>query len=187
MTKLLKIRMLAALLCTFVASAALAQNPTATGTINATLINSSGLAIAFDSASGGVSLGASGSSAATLNFGTISAYGTVPAGVTRTGPSGGSFTVSTPFNIKVTMGGLNNSPNYTLTAQLAAAAPTGLTYKVDAVTLTTGSQTVQTNGTYGSDVPHTLYLQALTASPSGGGPAVGSQLTGTINFVATSN
>ena len=186
MTKLLKTRMLAALLFTFVASAALAQNPTAQGTINATLINSSGLAIAFDSATGGVPLGASGSSAATLNFGTIAAYGAVPAGVTRTGPSGGSFTVSTPFSVKVTAGGLS-SQSYTLTAQLASAAPTGLTYKVDSVTLSTGSQTVQANGAYGSDVGHTLYLQALTAPASGGGPAVGSALTDTINFTATAN
>ena len=186
MTKLFNTRMLAVLLYTFVASAALAQNPTAQGTINATLINSSGLAISFDSASGGVPLGASGSSAVTLNFGTIAAYGTVPAGVTRTGPSGGSFTVSTPFNVKVTMGGLT-SANYTLTAQLASAAPTGLTYKVDSVTLSTGSQTVQSTGTYGSDVVHTLYLQALTASASGGGPTVGTALTDTINFTATAN
>ncbi len=178
-------RMLVVLLYTFVASAALAQT-TAQGTINATLINSSGLAISFDSASGGVPLGASGSSAATLNFGTIAAYGAVPAGVTRTGPSGGSFTVSTPFNVKVTMGGLT-SANYTLTAQLAAAAPKGLTYKVDSVTLSTGSQTVQSNGMYGSDVGHTLYLQALTAPASGGGPTVGTALTDTINFTATAN
>ncbi len=186
MTKLLKTRMLAILLGTFVASTALAQNPTATGTINATLINSSGLAIVFDSASNGVALGASGGSAATLNFGTIAAYGSLAAGVTRTGPSGGSFTVSTPFNVKVTMGGLT-SQNYTLTAQLSAAAPTGLTYQVDSVTLTTRSQTVQTNGTYGTDVGHTLYLQALTASAGAGGPAVGTALTDTINFTATAN
>lgn len=185
MTKLLKTRMLAALLCAFAASSALGQNPTATGTINATLINSSGLAIAFDSATSGVPLGASGGSAATLNFGTIMAYGSVPAGVTRTGPSGGSFTVSTPFNVNVTIGGIT-SQSYTLTAQLAAA-PTGLTYKIDSVTLTTGSQTVQANGTYGTDVGHTLYLQVLTASPGSGGPTVGSALSSTINFTATAN
>jgi len=186
MTKLWTIRVLAAVLVVFAASAMQAQSPTASGTINATLINSSGLSIAFDSAANGVSLGASGSSAATLNFGTIAAYGAVPAGVTRSGPSGGSFTVSTPFNVKVTMGGLTSS-NYTLTAQLAAAAPTGLTYKVDAVTLTTGSQTVQSNATYGTDVGHTLNLQVSTASPSSGGPTVGTSLSSTINFVATSN
>jgi hypothetical protein len=186
MTKLLKTRMLAAFLCIFAASAAVGQNPTATGTINATLINSSGLAIAFDSATSGVPLGASGSSAATLNFGTITAYGSVPAGVTRTGPSGGSFTVSTPFNVNVTIGGIT-SQSYTLTAQLAAAAPTGLTYKIDSVTLTTGSQTVQANGTYGTDVGHTLYLQVSTASPGSGGPTVGSALSSTINFTATAN
>lgn len=179
-------RMLVFLAAVLAAGAACAQNPTSQGTINAVLINHDGIALIFDSASNGVSLSGSGTGTATLNFGTISAYGSLASGVTRTGPSGGSFTVSTPFSVKVIEGGLN-SRNYTLTAKLTAAAPTGLTYQVDTVTLSTTSHTLQTNGTYGTDVGHTAYLQVSTAASGAGGPAVGTPLTDTINFTATAN
>jgi hypothetical protein len=86
----------------------------------------------------------------------------------------------------VTQGGLA-SANYTLTANLAAAAPTGFSYKIDAVTLTTAAQTIQANGTYNADVAHNLGLVVLTAAPGAGGPAVGSPITATINFTATAN
>lgn len=168
--------------------AALAQNPTATGTINATLVHKNGIALVFDTDPGGVALGNSGSSAATLNFGTVSAFGGVSAGVARvlTPPvNPTSYTVSTFFDVQVILGG--NSPNYTLSAQLAAAAPTGFTYAVDAVTLTTAAQNIQTNGTYNTDVKHSLNLTISTAAPGAGGPAVGTPLTTTINFTATSN
>ena len=81
----------------------------------------------------------------------------------------------------------STSPNYTLTAQLAAAASTGFAYAVDTVTLTTAAQTIQTNGTYGTDVQHTLNLTVSTAAPGAGGPAVGTPILATINFTATSN
>lgn len=165
--------------------AALAQNPTATGTINATLVHKNGIALVFDTDPGGVALGNSGTSAATLNFGTVSAFGVLAAGVTRPTVTAGSYTVRTLFDVQVILGG--NSPNYTLSAQLAAAAPTGFTYAVDAVTLTTGAQNIQTNGTYNTDVQHSLNLTISTAAPGAGGPAVGTPLTTTINFTATSN
>lgn len=165
--------------------AALAQNPTATGTINATLVHKNGIALVFDTDPGGVALGNSGTSAATLNFGTVSAFGVLSAGVTRPTVTAANYTVRTLFDVLVVLGG--NSPNYTLSAQLAAAAPTGFTYAVDAVTLTTGAQNIQTNGTYNTDVQHSLNLTISTAAPGAGGPAVGTPLTTTINFTATSN
>lgn len=165
--------------------AALAQNPTATGTINATLVHKNGIALVFDTDPGGVALGNSGTSAATLNFGTVSAFGVLSAGVTRPTVTAANYTVRTLFDVLVILGG--NSPNYTLSAQLAAAAPTGFTYAVDAVTLTTGAQNIQTNGTYNTDVQHSLNLTISTAAPGAGGPAVGTPLTTTINFTATSN
>jgi leucyl aminopeptidase len=72
-------------------------------------------------------------------------------------------------------------------ANLAAAAPTGLSYKVDAVTLTTVSQTIQVNGAYNADIAHNLDLVVSTAAPGAGGPAVGTPITTTINFTATAN
>ena len=168
-----------------ISAAAVAQT-TATGTINATLINKSGITLIFDTDPGGVALGNNGSSAATLNFGTISAFGPLSPGVTRPTVLAGSYTVRTLFDVQVIQGGLG-TPSYTLTAQLAAAAPTGFTYAVDAVTLTTAAQTIQANGTYNTDVQHSLNLTVSTAAPGSGGPAVGTPLTSTINFTATSN
>ncbi len=164
----------------------LAQNPTATGTINATLINKSGISLVFDTDPGGVGLGNTGSSAASLNFGTVSAFGPLSPGVTRPTVLAGSYTVKTLFDVQVIQGGLV-SPSYTLSAQLAAAAPTGFTYAVDAVTLTTAAQNISTTGTYNTDVQHSLNLTISTAAPGAGGPAVGTPLTTTINFTATSN
>lgn len=169
-----------------VSSALLFAQTTATGTINATLINKSGITLIFDSDPGGVSLGSTGSSVASLNFGTVSAFGPLSPGVTRPTVLAGSYTVKTLFDVQVIQGGLT-TPSYTLSAQLAATAPTGFTYAVDAVTLTTAAQNIQTNGTYNTDVQHSLNLTVSTAAPGAGGPAVGTPLTSTINFTATSN
>jgi hypothetical protein len=163
-----------------------AQNPTATGTINATLNNRNGIALVFDTDPAGATLGATGTSAVTLNFGTISAFGPLSAGVSRPAVTAASFTVRTVFDVKVTQGGLNSN-SYRLLANLAAVAPTGLSYKVDAVTLNTTQQTVQNNAAYGNDIAHNLDLVVSTAAPGAGGPAVGTPLTATINFTATAN
>jgi len=176
----------AALAISMLMSAALFAQTTASGTINATLINKSGISLVFDSDPGGVSLGSSGSSTASLNLGAVSAYGSLSAGVTRPTVGANSYIVQTLFDVQVIEAGLI-SPNYTLTAQLAAAAPTGLTYSVDAVALTTGSQTIQTTGAYNTDVQHTLKLTVSSAAPGSGGPTTGTPLTTTINFLATSN
>ncbi|HEV2987118.1 MAG TPA: hypothetical protein VG759_01655 [Candidatus Angelobacter sp.] len=159
---------------------------TANGTINATLINKSGLTLVFDTDAGGVALGANGSSAASAGFGIISAFGPLAGGVTRPSVGPATFTVQTLFDVNVIEGGLA-SANYTLTANLAAAAATGMSYKVDAVTLTTAAQTIQVNGTYNTDVPHSLGLVVSMSAPGAGGPNVGFPITATINFTATAN
>ena len=170
----------------FLLSSAALSAQTATGTINATLVNKSAIALVFDTAPGNVTLGNSGTSAASANFGIISAFGTLSAGVTRPSVGPATFTVQTTFDVNVIEGGLT-SANYTLTANLAAAAATGISYKVDAVSLTTAAQTIQTNGTYNSDVPHNLGLVVSMSAPGAGGPAVGFPITATINFTATAN
>jgi len=166
--------------------ALLAQNPTATGVINGTLVNKDGIAIVFITDPAGVALGASGTSAASANFGTVSAFGPLSAGVTRPAITAGTFTVRTVFDVQVIQGGLS-STTYTLSAQLASAAPTGFTYAVDAITLTTAAQTVQTYATYNINVAHNLNLTISRAAPGAGGPAVGTPVTATVNFTATAN
>lgn len=166
--------------------ASLTAQTTATGVINGVLINKNGISIQFDSDPAGVTLGASGTNAATANFGTVSAFGSLAAGVTRPSVTAANFTVRTIFDVQVIQGGLN-STTYTLTANLAAAAPTGMNYKVDAVTLTTAAQTIQVNAAYNTDIAHSLDLVILTAAPGAGGPAVNTPITTTINFTATAN
>src|SRR5262252_906545 len=79
----------------------LAQNPTATGVINGTLVNKDGITIIFNTDPAGVALGASGSSAASANFGTVSAFGPLSAGVTRPTVTAATFTVRTIFDVQV--------------------------------------------------------------------------------------
>jgi len=176
----------AALAALLMCGASLTAQTTASGVINGTLVNKNGISIQFDSDPAGVTLGAAGTSAATANFGTVSAFGPLAAGVTRPSVTAANFTVRTIFDVQVIQGGLN-STTYTLTANLAAAAPTGLNYKVDAVTLTTALQTIQVNGAYNTAIAHNLDLVILTAAPGAGGPAVNTPVTTTINFTATAN
>ena len=82
-------------LAAFVFFSAALHAQTANGTINATLVNKSGLTLVFDTAAGGVTLGSSGSPAASAGFGVISAFGPLSAGVTRPTVGPTTFTVQT--------------------------------------------------------------------------------------------
>src|SRR6202000_3503428 len=116
-----------------------------------TLANISGITLQFDAAPAGVTLSAAGTSAATANFGSVSAFGPLSGGVTRHSVTAANYTVRTIFDVQVLEGGLA-STTYTLTANLAAPAPTGLNYKVDTVTLGATAQTIQTNAVYNTDI-----------------------------------
>ena len=186
MKKYISIMRGAALAALMLCGALLQAQTTASGVINGTLVNKNGISIQFDTNAAGVTLGSAGTSAAIANFGKVSAFGPLAAGVTRPSVTAANFTVRTIFDVQVIQGGLN-STTYTLTANLAAAAPTGMSYKVDAVTLTTASQTIQVNGAYNTDIAHNLDLLILTAAPGAGGPAVNTPITTTINFTATAN
>lgn len=186
MKHLAQIRILLAVAALFFGLPLLAQNPTATGVINATLTHKNGIALVFDSDPGGVTLGAAGTSAATLNFGTISAFGPLAPGVTRPSVTATNYTVRTVFDVQVTQGGLN-STTYTLSAQLASVLPTGFSFKIDGVTMVNGPTSIQTNAAYNLDVPHNLDLTVSNAAPGAGGPAVGTPLTTVINFQASPN
>jgi hypothetical protein len=176
----------AALAGLLMCGASLPAQTTASGVINGSLNNTNGIAIQFDSDPAGVTLGAAGTNAATANFGTVSAFGPLPGGVTRPSVTAANFTVRTIFDVQVVSGGLT-STTFTLTASLAAAAPTGMNYKVDTFTLTTASQAIQVNGAYNIDIAHNLDLIVSTAAPGAGGPAVNTPITTTINFTATAN
>src|SRR5580692_6958299 len=87
------------------------------------------LTIFLQSDASGISLGGSGTSAATMSFGSLTAFGgTPPAGVTRSTTST-TWKLSTPFDINVTCSNLLTllpctlliTPTFSLTAQLMSS------------------------------------------------------------------
>lgn len=155
---------------------------TGSGTLTVNLQNGSGIQMVLDSDPSGLALASgSGTSAAQMALGTVSAYMTPPTGVRLTNQTN-SFTLSTYFDVNVSENGVTGS--YTLAALLSAAAPTGITLTLDGYTLSTTSTTISTNGTYATPVQHTLNVAISTASGSSG-PTTGQQITTTISLTAT--
>ncbi len=156
-----------------------AAQVTANGTLTVSATVQSSISMVFISDGSGVALGNSGTNAATLNFGNISAYGTLAANVGRTVAPGTSFTVSTPFDVLVEKSN-SASANYSLTAQLNTAdAVNGWAIGGSAVT-SAAATTLTNTGSYGSNAAYTLALTVPFASAA-------AAINNTINFVATAN
>ncbi len=151
---------------------------TSTGTLTVTATVESSISLTFENDVSGVALTGAGTNAATLAFGTVSAYNTIATvGVTRTlGAS--AFTVSSPFGAKVEKAN-STSANYTLTVALASADATN-TWTVNATVLTTSNQSLGSAYGYGSAVAHTVYLTVPFAAAAGA-------INKVLNFTATAN
>jgi hypothetical protein len=174
---------LAVVIAVALASVRVACAQSASGTVNATLINKSGIALIFHSSTSGVPLTGNGSSNATLPFGTVSAFGTLAtAGVTRPSVTSTNYTIRSYFNTYVSNGGFTA---YTMTASLSAVTP-GITYYIDTTPLSTTSQTIMNlQTTFDQDVQHNLDLMISTANSGSGGPTTNSVISATINFTVT--
>jgi hypothetical protein len=123
------------------------------------------ISLSFESVAGSVPLAGSGTTSATLNFGSVSAFEPLNPGVTRTAGAS-SYTISTRFGVRGThlLGGIL-SPNYTVRARLLSAQP--LTWRVDGVTMSTTAATIATSQPYGPIVPHTLAFVVPFSQPAG--------------------
>jgi hypothetical protein len=165
--------------CLLTSAPALAVSGTATGTLGVTATVASSIKMVFNTDAAGVALGGAGTNAATLAFGTVSAYGTIATpNVTRTATAT-TFTVSSPFDVNVIKAN-SSSTNYTLTAALASADAVN-TWLIGSTTLTTTAQQLTATGAYTTNVPYTL---ALTIPFTVADATV---ISNTINFVATGN
>jgi hypothetical protein len=135
--------------------------------------------LAFVSDPSGITLSGSGTSAASMSFGTVRAFGgTVPSGVSKS-TTASSFTLSTTIDVQVQKGVLDSlSPNYTLTAKLQISDLTN-TWKFNAITLSTTAATITSTGAYGT----TANSFSLTVPFS----AAAGAISNTINFTVTSN
>jgi hypothetical protein len=157
----------------------LASAQTASGTLTVTATVNGSINLVFNSDAAGVALTGSGTNAATLAFGNVSAFGAVAAGVVRT-TTATTFTVSSAVDVNVTKTN-SASANYTLKAQLGAADATN-TWQVGGVTVTNAAAaTVTATGTYAanSNFPVAITVPFTTAS--------GTVISNTINYTATDN
>jgi hypothetical protein len=108
--------------------------------------------LTFQSVPGGVSIVGAGTGIGVLSFGTVSAFETLGAGVSRTNnPS--DYRVSTQFGVR-TVKVLGASTSYTLQARLQSSS--AVTWLVDGVTMSTSPAVVATLQPYGSTLSHTL-------------------------------
>jgi hypothetical protein len=163
-----------------VSSLASAQTATATATLSATATVSGSISCVLNSDPGGVPLGGSGTNAATLNFGSISASGPLSAGVTRPSVTATAFTVRTLADVFTTKAN-TGSANYTLKAQLATADPTNV-WLVNGVAITNAaSATILATGSYAVNIALTVDLTVPTSTPSG------TNISNIINFTCTAN
>jgi hypothetical protein len=124
----------------------------------------------------GITLTGSGTSAVSMSFGTVQAFGgTVPTQVTRT-VGASSWTLSTPIDLQVTQIGISTS--YSLTAQLTVSDAQN-TWKLNAVTLSTGASTITASHAYGT----AAYTFSLTIAFS----AAAGSITNTVDLIVTAN
>lgn len=152
---------------------------TASGTVAVSATVDSSITMVLNSNAAGVALGGS-STAATLNFGNISAYGTIgTAGVTRS-VLAPNFTVSTPFNVVVDKAN-GASAGWTLTAGLAAADATNI-WALNGNVITNAAALLPgaPNAYGGTGTVYTLALTIPLTSSSG-------VISNTINLTATAN
>jgi hypothetical protein len=176
--KLRMIGILAAAAClSFLSLPARATN--ASGTVAVTATVGSSVSLTFVSDPSGITLGGTGTSAATIAFGNVQAYGgSVPSNVTKSVNGTTNWKLSTPFDVVVQVANQSSS-NYTLTAQLNTADGVN-TWQIGSTAVTSASAaSLTTTGAYGT----TVYTLNLTIPFS---EAAGS-ISNTINFVATAN
>src|SRR6185437_4704929 len=158
----------------------LAAAQTATGTLNVSATVTGSINLVFNSDAAGVALtSGANTNAAALDFGTVSAFGAIPATITRT-TTASNFTVSTPVDVLVSKTN-SASANYTLTTPLSTADAAN-TWPVNGTGFTNStSATATAAGTYGTNVPVTLAITVPFTT------AIGTTISNVVNFTATAN
>ena len=175
----------AAVALSLAGSTAKAAN-TASGTLAVTATVTSQIYMIFNSDGSGVALTGAGSNAATLPFGSVSAFSAPPANVTLS-LQATTFTISTPVDVNVRISNpAAASATCKLTAQLASADATN-TWTVGGTAVTSASA---------ATINASLAYQTGNVTTGGVSEAVAiaipyteaaTTISNTINFTATSN
>lgn len=157
---------------------AVAQNPSSTGTLKVNAVVDSSIQMTFVTDPNGVTLGGDGTNDAVLNFGNVSAFGSLATNVTRPSVTATDFTVKTNFGVNVVSAN-SASANY----QLLAALPSnisGFSYTVDSTPVTSTLTLMKDNNGYGT-TSHSISVKIPRDSATKGA------YSDTINFTATAN
>jgi hypothetical protein len=155
-----------------------ASATSATGTVAVSATTVASVSLTFVTDGSGITLGGTSTSAASVAFGSVQAYGgSVPTGVTKSVNGPTNWSLSTPIDVVVEVANQTSS-NYTLTAALQTADSTN-TWALGATNLSTTPSTLTSTGAYGS----TAYTFKLTIPFS----AAAGAISNTMNFTATAN
>jgi hypothetical protein len=161
------------------AAAAAAQTGSGTMTVTATVQGSINLTFVTDPS--GLAVTGTTTSSASLPFGNVRMYGgTVPANVIKTVNSTTSFSLATPFDVRVDLAN-SASATFILTALLATAdaANVWLIGATDISASGTASNLTST-GAYATNVPYTLKITVPASAAAG-------LITNSIGFTAVGN
>jgi hypothetical protein len=146
--------------------------------VTANIVGSLNVTITTDGS--GFLVTGSGSSAGSLALGNVQMYGgTVPTNVTRTTTSTTSFTLATPFDIRVDLAN-DVSSTFGMTANLASADTNGNVYTLGGTTLTTSPLSFATLASYATATSYPFTVTILAANNSG-------SLTNSIVLTANAN
>lgn len=144
-----------------------ANAQTGSGTLGVTATVQGSINLTFVTDASGLAVTGTGTSTASLPFGTVSMYGgSLPANVTKTINSTTSFDLSTPFDVRVDLAN-SASTTYTLTATLAAADATN-TWSLGAIDISAAAPHALTAaGVFATNVPYTLRIRIPATAAAG--------------------
>lgn len=180
MKKVITLVFAAVMMSSFAAAQA---GSTASGTLTVSALVTGSISLVFntDTANGVPLLSGNGTSAATLAFGNVSAFGPLAANITRTVNSGANtFTVSTPVDVFVSKFN-SNSATYRLTAQLVNPDLVNNWSVGNVAVSNTSAAPITATGAYGANNALAVAITIPFATPSG------TSITNQINYTATSN
>jgi hypothetical protein len=173
----MKNRLILTSVLTAFALTGVANAQTGSGTLGVTATIAGSINLTFVTDASGLPLTGTGTSTASLSFGTISMFGgSVPTNVTKTDNGTTSFSMSTPFDVRVDLAN-SISTAYTLNVTLATADATNA-WLIGATDISSGGPFALTAaGEYGIAVPYTLKITVPATETAG-------TITNSIGFTA---
>ena len=145
----------------------IANAQTGSGTLGVTATVAGSISLTFVTDASGLAVTGAGTSTASLPFGIVKMFGgSVPTNVTKTVSGSTSFSLATPFDVRVDLAN-SASTAYTPTATLATADAVN-TWLIGATDISSaGPFALTAAGVYGTAVPYTPHL-TIPASETAG-------------------